>query len=152
MGSGDGKASVIKVDSPDQCLRVRSGPGGNHDKIGCLPMGAKVKIAGPAQNSWAKITSPMEGWVSARQIQGPGVFPAKAASSGAREAKSESPQTRNYKRQKSDEDSDFSQIERQQASAPVQGMTGQGPFGPGGMAGPGGMLRMGPMPFGMGFR
>ncbi len=149
VGSGGGEASVVRVDSPDQCLRVRGGPGGNYDKIGCLPMGAKVKVAGPAQNNWAKITSPMEGWVSAGQIQGPGVFPAKAASSGAREAKSESPRVRTYKREKSDEDMGFSQM---QSSAPAQGVTGPNSFGPGGMAGPGGMLRMGPSPFGMGFR
>ena len=85
VGSGDGEASVIKVDSPDQCLRIRKGPGGNFDKIGCLPMGAKVKIAAAAQNNWVKISSPMEGYVNAKQIQGPGIFPAKAAGSGARE-------------------------------------------------------------------
>jgi uncharacterized protein YraI len=149
LASGAAEASVIRVDNPDQCLRVRSGPGVNYDKIGCLPMGAKVKTAGPAQNSWAKITSPMEGWVSAGQIQGPGVFPAKAAGSGAKEAKREWPQTRSYKRQKSEEDSGFSQFEQQQTSTPAQGTTGYSPFG---MAGPGGMFRMGPSSFGMGFR
>ena len=151
-GRGAAEASVMRVICPINAYESEAVPAASYDKIGCLPMGAKVKIAGPAQNGWAKITTPMEGWVSAGQIQGPGVFPAKAASSGAREGKRERRQTRSYTRQKSEEDSDFSQFEQQQASAPAQGMTQPRAFGPGGIAGPGGMFRMGPSTFGMGFR
>ena len=140
VGSGDGEASVIKIDSPDQCLRVRKGPGGNYDKIGCLPMGAKVKVAGPAQNSWAKIVSPMEGWVSAGQIQGPGVFPAKAATSGVQKARPATSQSAGYRRERSDSDSDFDRTSRQidREMSDMRAQTQSSPIGPQVLPGSGG--------------
>ncbi len=156
MGSGDGEASVIKVDSPDQCLRVRSGPGGNYDKIGCLPMGAKVKVAGPAQNSWAKIISPMEGWVSARQIQGPGVFPAKPAAPDVQKARPGTSQSAGYRRERSDSDSDFERTSRQidKEMSDLRDQTQSSPIGPQVLPGSSG-FGIGPFgigPGGIGFR
>ena len=85
LGSRSPEASVIGIDNPEQCLRVRKGPGINYEKIGCLPKGAKVNLTGTVQKDWAQIVEPMAGWVTARQIQAPGLFPAEAATSGGKE-------------------------------------------------------------------
>jgi uncharacterized protein YgiM (DUF1202 family) len=34
-----GVATVVGVDQPDNCLRIRSGPGNSYDVIGCANMG-----------------------------------------------------------------------------------------------------------------
>ncbi len=83
LGSRNPEALVIGVDNPEQCLRVRNGPGTNYEKIGCLPKGGKLKLTGTVQKEWVQIVEPMAGWVTAQQIQAPGLFPAKAATSGA---------------------------------------------------------------------
>jgi uncharacterized protein YraI len=82
LGSRNPEALVIGVDNPGQCLTVRNGPGINYEKIGCLPKGANLKLTGTVQEDWAQIVGPMAGWVTAQQIEAPGLFPAKAATSG----------------------------------------------------------------------
>ena len=62
-----GVATVIGVDQPDNCLRVRSGPGSSYDMIGCVAMGAQLNITGVwTSNNWAQLTD--NGWVYGPQI------------------------------------------------------------------------------------
>jgi len=62
-----GVATVIGVDQPDNCLRVRSGPGSSYDVIGCIAMGTQVDITGVwTSNNWAQVTG--NGWVYGPQI------------------------------------------------------------------------------------
>ena len=62
-----GVATVVGVDQPDNCLRVRSGPGSSYDVIGCVAMGAQVNITGVwTSNNWAQLTE--DGWVYGPQI------------------------------------------------------------------------------------
>jgi Bacterial SH3 domain len=82
LGSRSPEALVIGVDNPEQCLRVRNGPGTNYEKIGCLPKGGKLKLTGTVQKEWVQIVEPMAGWVTSQQIRAPGLFPAKSATSG----------------------------------------------------------------------
>ena len=63
-----GVATVISVDQPDNCLRIRSGPGSAYDVIGCAGMGQQLNITGVwASNDWAQLTD--NGWVYGPQIQ-----------------------------------------------------------------------------------
>jgi hypothetical protein len=63
-----GVATVISVDQPDNCLRIRSGPGSAYDVIGCVGMGQQLNITGVwASNDWAQVTD--NGWVYGPQIQ-----------------------------------------------------------------------------------
>jgi len=41
-----GVATVVGVDQPDNCLRIRSGPGGSYEVIGCAGMGQQLNITG----------------------------------------------------------------------------------------------------------
>ena len=62
-----GVATVVGVDQPDNCLRVRSGPGSSYDVIGCVAMGTQVNITGVwTSNNWAQLTQ--DGWVYGPQI------------------------------------------------------------------------------------
>jgi len=165
LGSRNLEASVVSVDNPEQCLRVRSGPGANQEKIGCLPKGAKLKLTGTVQSGWAQINEPMAGWVTARQIQAPGLFPSTPATAGAQKEHSGASQGAGQRRQQSDsEDSGFERVDRQfdeeisqlrreneesQAIVP-QGAQPGTQFGgqPGGP--PSGGLRIGPFGIGLG--
>ncbi len=63
-----GVATVIGVDQPDNCLRIRSGPGSAYDVIGCAPMGEKLNLTGVwTSNDWAQLTD-NNGWVYGPQI------------------------------------------------------------------------------------
>jgi hypothetical protein len=63
-----GTATVIGVDQPENCLRIRSGPGGNYDVIGCAKMGDQLTITGVwTSNDWAQTGD--NGWVYGPQIQ-----------------------------------------------------------------------------------
>lgn len=75
------EGTVVSVDKPDQCLRIRSGPGSRYDKIGCAAMGEKLKLTGVVQDNWAEVEGG-NGWVFAGQLRSEGTFPAQAATSG----------------------------------------------------------------------
>ncbi|MGO9120756.1 MAG: hypothetical protein ACLQPD_24480 [Desulfomonilaceae bacterium] len=63
-----GVGTVIRVDQPDNCLRIRSGPGNSYDVIGCAPMGAELNLTGAwSSNEWAQLAG--KGWVYGPQIQ-----------------------------------------------------------------------------------
>ncbi len=62
-----GVATVVGVDQPENCLRVRSGPGSSYDVIGCVAMGTQVNVTGVwTSNNWAQLTD--NGWVYGPQI------------------------------------------------------------------------------------
>jgi hypothetical protein len=57
-----GIATVIGVDQPENCLRIRSGPGNSYDVIGCANMGDQLQITGVwASNDWAQLAD--NSWV-----------------------------------------------------------------------------------------
>lgn len=152
LGTRTPEASVIGVDNPEQCLRVRGGPGTDKEKVGCLPKGAKIKLSGTVQNGWAQIVEPMAGWVTARQIQAPGLFPEKAATAAAKKERPEATQGRGYRRQQSDGDSDFTKADKEfdkEMSDLKSDNENAGSFQPG-TAPPGRVLRMGPLGIGIG--
>ncbi len=63
-----GVATVIGVDQPGSCLRIRSGPGSAYDEIGCANMGQQLNITGVwTSNDWAQTAD--NGWVYGQQIQ-----------------------------------------------------------------------------------
>jgi hypothetical protein len=63
-----GIATVIGVDQPENCLRIRSGPGSSYDVIGCADMGQQLNITGVwTSNDWAQLAD--NGWVYGPQIQ-----------------------------------------------------------------------------------
>lgn len=63
-----GMATVIGVDQPGNCLRIRSGPGSAYDVIGCANMGQQLNITGVwTSNDWAQTAD--NGWVYGQQIQ-----------------------------------------------------------------------------------
>ena len=63
-----GVGTVVRVDQPDNCLRIRSGPGSSYDVIGCAPMGAQLNLTGAwSSNEWAQLAG--KGWVYGPQIQ-----------------------------------------------------------------------------------
>lgn len=63
-----GIATVIGVDQPENCLRIRSGPGYCYDVIGCAYMGDQLNITGVwTSNDWAQLAD--NGWVYGPQIQ-----------------------------------------------------------------------------------
>jgi uncharacterized protein len=145
LGSRNLEATVVSVDNPEQCLRVRSGPGTDQEKIGCLPKGAKIKLTSTVQNGWAQIVGPMEGWVTVRQIKAPGLFPAKPATSGVQKESRGASQGTGYRRQRSESDftqadtefdKEISELRRDNEDA--------------GSVQPGGVLRIGPFGIGLG--
>ncbi|MGO9572117.1 MAG: SH3 domain-containing protein [Desulfomonilaceae bacterium] len=63
-----GVAAVVGVDEPENCLRIRSGPGNSYDVIGCANMGEQLNITGVwTSNDWAQLAD--NGWVYGPQIQ-----------------------------------------------------------------------------------
>ncbi len=63
-----GIATVIEVDQPENCLRIRSGPGDYYDVIGCANMGEQLNITGVwTSNDWAQLAD--NGWVYGPQIE-----------------------------------------------------------------------------------
>jgi hypothetical protein len=64
-----GKGTVIAVDKPDNCLRVRTGPGNTFERITCLAKDTSIELTGIwSENNWAEIDSPVKGWVYGDQI------------------------------------------------------------------------------------
>jgi hypothetical protein len=62
-----GIATVVGVDQPDNCLRIRSGPGNQYDVIGCANMNDQLQITGVwTSNDWAQLAD--NGWVYGPQI------------------------------------------------------------------------------------
>ncbi len=75
-----GIATVIGVDQPENCLRIRSGPGNSYDIIGCANMGQQLRITGIwTANDWAQTAD--NGWVYGPEIQ-TDLRPPRAAYSG----------------------------------------------------------------------
>lgn len=65
-----GVATVVSVDSPENCLRVRSGPGSSYEVVGCLGRGERLRLTGIwSSNNWLEIDGPVAGWVFGGQIQ-----------------------------------------------------------------------------------
>ena len=63
-----GVATVVAVDQPENCLRIRSGPGSSYDVIGCAAVGQQLNLTGVwASNDWAQLAD--NGWVYGPQIQ-----------------------------------------------------------------------------------
>jgi hypothetical protein len=63
-----GVATVVGVDQPENCLRIRSGPGSYYDVIGCANMGEQLNITGVwTSNDWAQLAD--NTWVYGPQIQ-----------------------------------------------------------------------------------
>ena len=63
-----GIATVIGVDQPENCLRIRSGPGSEYDIVGCAALGQQLNITGVwTSNDWAQLAD--NGWVYGPQIQ-----------------------------------------------------------------------------------
>jgi uncharacterized protein YraI len=63
-----GTATVIGVDQPEKCLRIRSGPGKSYEIIGCAKVGAQLNITGVwTSNNWAQLAD--KGWVYGPQIK-----------------------------------------------------------------------------------
>jgi uncharacterized protein YraI len=62
-----GVGTVIGVDQPENCLKVRSGPGSSYDVIGCVLMGTELNLTGIwTSNDWVQLTG--DGWVYGPQI------------------------------------------------------------------------------------
>ena len=63
-----GIATVTGVDQPENCLRIRNGPGNSYDIIDCASMGQQLNITGVwTSNNWAQLAD--NGWVFGDQIQ-----------------------------------------------------------------------------------
>ncbi len=63
-----GVAAVIGIDQPENCLRIRSGPGNSYDVIGCANMGEQLNITGVwTSDDWAQLAG--GGWVYGPQIR-----------------------------------------------------------------------------------
>ena len=79
--SGQKEAIVIRVDQPEQCLRIREGPGSNYQKVGCASMREKIKLTGIVSNGWAEVQDPARGWVTVSQIRAKGLVPEQTSNS-----------------------------------------------------------------------
>ena len=113
-------------------------------------------MAEPAQNKWARIVLANGRLGEHGQIQGPGVFPAKAAASGVQKARPATSQSAGYRRERSDSDSDFDRTSRQmdREMSDMRAQTQSSPIGPQVLPGSGG-FGIGPFgigPGGIGFR
>lgn len=63
-----GSATVIGVDEPEKCLRIRSGPGKAYEPIDCAKAGDRLEITGVwTSNNWAQLAN--KGWVYGPQIK-----------------------------------------------------------------------------------
>lgn len=61
-------AVVARVDQPENCLRIRSGPGSSYTVIGCASLGEVLTTTGTYIRGWAEISRPKHGWVYAAQL------------------------------------------------------------------------------------
>jgi len=69
QGAAVGEARVVSVDRPENCLRIRSGPGSDYAVVGCLEKGAVLQLTGNrTTTNWAEIAKPMKGWVWGPQV------------------------------------------------------------------------------------
>ncbi len=120
----------------------------NHEKIGCLPKGARLKLTGTVQNNWAQVVEPIAGWVTAHQIHAPGLFPVKAATAGVQKERGGAGEGRSYRRQESEDD--FTQADKRfdrEMSEFRRENEADGSFQPGGIQ-PGRLLPVGPLGIG----
>ncbi len=63
-------AWVASIDQPENCLRVRSGPGTWFQIIGCARFGETLTLSGLwTQNNWAEVVAPVRGWVLGTQLR-----------------------------------------------------------------------------------
>ncbi len=63
-----GSATVLDVDEPEKCLRIRSGPGKAYEAIDCAKAGDRLEITGVwTSNNWAQLAN--KGWVYGPQIK-----------------------------------------------------------------------------------
>jgi hypothetical protein len=136
---------VTRVDLPDNCLRIRSGPGVNYPKIGCASQGESLQLTGSVQNGWAEVQGPVQGWVSGGQIRADGLFPPSRATSGY-----SSPESQGYQTW-SDTDAALDRAARN-ADRDIRRLKSDYPdFGTGPYYGPrGGGIIVGPRGFGIG--
>jgi len=68
-GSKGGEAVVLRVDQPDNCLRVRSEPSTSANQIACIAAGDRVRLTGvfSPDGRWAQLDN--NGWVFFSQLQ-----------------------------------------------------------------------------------
>ena len=68
-GSKGGEAVVLRVDQPDNCLRVRSEPTSSANQIACIAAGDRVRLTGvfSPDGRWAQLDN--NGWVFFSQLQ-----------------------------------------------------------------------------------
>jgi uncharacterized protein YraI len=80
-GPKGGEGVVVSVDQPENCLRIRGGPGSNFPMIGCATRGQKLQLTGvfSSDGRWAQLQN--KGWVYLSQIQTDLVPPRSVASS-----------------------------------------------------------------------
>ncbi|MBI5570101.1 MAG: hypothetical protein HY914_09160 [Desulfomonile tiedjei] len=66
---GVADATVVGVDPPENCLRIRRGPSSAYEVVGCAKLGDKVRLTGvfSGDNRWAQLTD--NGWVFSCQIK-----------------------------------------------------------------------------------
>jgi hypothetical protein len=64
-----GEGVVVSVDQPQNCLRIRGGPGSNFPMVGCATRGQKLQLTGvfSSDGRWAQLQN--KGWVFLSQIQ-----------------------------------------------------------------------------------
>ncbi len=84
QSTGGVQATVTKIDRPDGCLRIRSGPSTATEKVGCASRGDNLVLSGVVQKGWSQVEYPTKGWVFSSQVSSPGLFPVKAATAGRR--------------------------------------------------------------------
>ena len=75
-----GQAVVARVDRPDNCLRIRSGPSGSDKMIRCAATGTQLKLTGvfSRDGRWAQLDD--NGWVFFSQLKTSVKPPASVAS------------------------------------------------------------------------
>ncbi|MDQ7781891.1 MAG: hypothetical protein RDU20_03365 [Desulfomonilaceae bacterium] len=78
-----GRAIVARIDRPENCLRVRSGPGTSYDIIGCASKGDTLVLTGTfsEEGRWAQLDN--NGWVFFDQLETDVARPQVMASEGA---------------------------------------------------------------------
>ena len=67
-GVSGGEGVVVRVDQPENCLRIRSGPSMAYSLIGCAKLGEKLRLTGlfSGDGRWAQVDN--NGWVYVSQI------------------------------------------------------------------------------------
>ncbi|HTY26134.1 MAG TPA: SH3 domain-containing protein, partial [Desulfomonilaceae bacterium] len=83
-------AVVARVDRPDNCLRIRSGPSMSDNVIGCAAMGQTLNLTGAFSKDgrWAQLDN--NGWVYFHQLRTDLMPPkhARSMTSGRRSSRS----------------------------------------------------------------